>query len=113
MPKTHAPCFPPQDPSYPVYVDSSVIMGMTGGHNGTGFDGIEYMLCSADNGFFPDLSKVGWAEAVAWRPCFSGGWGLGSCRLEPAAVCPVESQPPGWAAHTFNHPSALTITAAA
>jgi hypothetical protein len=48
----------PQDPSYPVYVDSSVIMGMSGGHNGTGFDGIEYMLCSADNQFFPDLSKV-------------------------------------------------------
>lgn len=47
-----------QDPSYPVYVDSSVIMGMTGGHNGTGFDGIQYMVCSADNGFFPDLSKV-------------------------------------------------------
>ncbi|GAB4821306.1 hypothetical protein N2152v2_008352 [Parachlorella kessleri] len=47
-----------QDPSYPVYVDSSVIMGMTGDHNGTGFDGIEYMLCSADNDFFPDFSKA-------------------------------------------------------
>lgn len=35
---------PPQDPSYPVYVDTSVMMGMTGDHNGTGFDGIEYMV---------------------------------------------------------------------
>ena len=41
-----------------MYVDSSVIMGMSGDHNGTGFDGIEYMLCSADNDFFPDFSKV-------------------------------------------------------
>ncbi|GLC40261.1 hypothetical protein PLESTB_001633200 [Pleodorina starrii] len=47
-----------QDPSYPVYVDTSVMMGMTGDHNGTGFDGIEYMVCNPDNAFFPDLSKV-------------------------------------------------------
>ena len=44
--------------SYPVYVDSSVIMGMTGPHNGTGFDGISYLKCDAANGFFPDLSKA-------------------------------------------------------
>jgi LL-diaminopimelate aminotransferase len=47
-----------QDPAYPVYVDSSVIMGMTGGHNGTGFDNIQYMVCRPENDFFPDLSKV-------------------------------------------------------
>lgn len=47
-----------QDPSYPVYVDSSVIMGMTGDYSGSGFAGVEYMECTADNGFFPDLSKV-------------------------------------------------------
>jgi hypothetical protein len=47
-----------QDPSYPVYVDTSVMMGMTGGHNGTGFDNIEYMVCRPENDFFPDLSKV-------------------------------------------------------
>jgi hypothetical protein len=43
-----------------VYVDSSVIMGMTGDYNAgsTGFDGIQYMPCSPDNDFFPDLSKV-------------------------------------------------------
>ena len=38
------PAPPSQDPSYPVYVDTSVMMGMTGDHNGTGFDGIEYMV---------------------------------------------------------------------
>lgn len=48
-----------QDPAYPVYVDSSVIMGMTGGHDGTGFEGIQYMLCRPETDFFPDLSKVG------------------------------------------------------
>jgi LL-diaminopimelate aminotransferase len=33
-------------------------MGMTGDHNGTCFDGIQYMACSPDNDFFPDLSKA-------------------------------------------------------
>lgn len=48
-----------QDPSYPVYVDSSVIMGMTGGYNGSGYDNIQYMVCRPDTDFFPDLSQVG------------------------------------------------------
>jgi LL-diaminopimelate aminotransferase len=48
-----------QDPSYPVYVDTTVMMGNTGGHNGTGFDGIAYMVCTPENNFFPDLDKVG------------------------------------------------------
>ena len=49
-----------QDPAYPVYVDSSVIMGMTGEFNPStsGFDGLEYMVCRPENDFFPDLSKV-------------------------------------------------------
>ena len=49
-----------QDPSYPVYVDSSVIMGMTGGYNDgkKAFDNIEYMPCRPENSFFPELSKV-------------------------------------------------------
>lgn len=47
-----------QDPSYPVYVDTTVMLGNTGTHNGTGFDGIEYMVCKPENNFFPDLSKV-------------------------------------------------------
>jgi hypothetical protein len=47
-----------QDPSYPVYVDTTVMLGNTGTHNGTGFDGIEYMVCTPENNFFPDLSKV-------------------------------------------------------
>ncbi|KAK9790129.1 hypothetical protein WJX73_000275 [Symbiochloris irregularis] len=47
-----------QDPSYPVYVDSSVIMGMTDGFNGSGYDNIQYMVCRPETDFFPDLSKV-------------------------------------------------------
>eukprot|EP00877_Chromochloris_zofingiensis_P014905 jgi/Chrzof1/9669/Cz04g11190.t1 len=47
-----------QDPSYPVYVDTTVMMGNTGQHNGTGFDKIEYMVCKPENNFFPDLSKT-------------------------------------------------------
>ena len=58
--ETHCccPCASLQDPAYPVYVDSSVIMGMTGNYNGMGFDGIQYMTCRPENDFFPDLSKV-------------------------------------------------------
>jgi LL-diaminopimelate aminotransferase len=49
-----------QDPSYPVYVDSSVIMGQTGNFNPkkSQFEGIEYMECNPQNGFFPDLKKT-------------------------------------------------------
>ena len=49
-----------QDPSYPVYVDSSVIMGMTGEYDESskGFGNLTYMVCRPENNFFPDLSKV-------------------------------------------------------
>ena len=49
-----------QDPSYPVYVDSSVIMGMTQGYEQShgGYDSIQYMVCRPETGFFPDLSSV-------------------------------------------------------
>ncbi|MBI2657389.1 LL-diaminopimelate aminotransferase [Candidatus Woesearchaeota archaeon] len=49
-----------QDPSYPVYVDSSVILGQTGSYNQekSQFDGIEYMECTPENNFFPDLRKA-------------------------------------------------------
>jgi LL-diaminopimelate aminotransferase len=53
-----------QDPAYPVYVDSSVIMGQTGGHNGVGFDGISYMVCRPENDFFPDLSAAKGADVI-------------------------------------------------
>ena len=72
-----------QDPSYPVYVDTSVIMGMTGGYNeGRGnFDNIEYMSCQPGNDFFPDLSKVRtpqpagrpWLLVPQPVPCCAGG----------------------------------------
>lgn len=49
-----------QDPSYPVYVDSSVIMGQTKDYNQkkSQFDGIEYLKCTPENNFFPDLEKT-------------------------------------------------------
>lgn len=49
-----------QDPSYPVYVDTSVMLGQTGEFDPTisQFSGIEYMSCNASNGFFPDLSSL-------------------------------------------------------
>ncbi|XP_077240681.1 pyridoxal phosphate (PLP)-dependent transferases superfamily protein isoform X2 [Tasmannia lanceolata] len=49
-----------QDPSYPAYVDSSVIVGQTGlfQKDVEKFGNIEYMKCTPANGFFPDLSTV-------------------------------------------------------
>ncbi len=54
-----------QDPSYPVYVDTSVIMGQTGNANRGGqFDGIVYMPCSPENNFFPDLETLPRADII-------------------------------------------------
>ena len=42
-----------QDPAYPVYVDNTVIAGRAGTSTEHGYDGLVYMPCSEDNGFFP------------------------------------------------------------
>ncbi|MDR1905212.1 MAG: LL-diaminopimelate aminotransferase [Treponema sp.] len=47
-----------QDPSYPVYVDGSVLIGAAGGWTGEGYSGITYLPCTAENSYFPDLSKL-------------------------------------------------------
>jgi LL-diaminopimelate aminotransferase len=47
-----------QDPSYPVYVDGSVLIGSGGGWEGSGYKGITYLPCTAENGYFPDLSRL-------------------------------------------------------
>jgi LL-diaminopimelate aminotransferase len=47
-----------QDPSYPVYVDGSVLIGAAGGWEGTGYRGISYLPCTAENGYFPDLTAL-------------------------------------------------------
>jgi len=44
-----------QDPAYPVYVDSNVISGRTGNATEGVYDGLVYMPCTAENGFFPEL----------------------------------------------------------
>jgi LL-diaminopimelate aminotransferase len=44
-----------QDPSYPVYVDGSVLIGSAGPWTGVGYGGITYLPCTAENGYFPDL----------------------------------------------------------
>ncbi|MDR0563274.1 MAG: LL-diaminopimelate aminotransferase [Spirochaetaceae bacterium] len=47
-----------QDPSYPVYVDGSVLIGAAGPWNGTGYQGITYLPCTAENDYFPDLTRL-------------------------------------------------------
>jgi len=55
-----------QDPSYPVYVDTSVMMGQTKTMDDASkqYDGIVYMKCGPENGFFPDLEKAERADVV-------------------------------------------------
>jgi LL-diaminopimelate aminotransferase len=47
-----------QDPTYPVYVDGSVLAGAAGPWEGSGYGGIRYLPCTAENGYFPDLSLL-------------------------------------------------------
>jgi len=47
-----------QDPSYPVYVDGSVLVGAAGGWEGSGYAGITYLPCTAENNFFPNLDLI-------------------------------------------------------
>ncbi|MDR0663225.1 MAG: LL-diaminopimelate aminotransferase [Spirochaetaceae bacterium] len=60
-----------QDPSYPVYVDGSVISGAAGREKpdaifecedchseDTGYGGVSYLPCTPENNYFPDLSAI-------------------------------------------------------
>jgi len=55
-----------QDPSYPVYVDTSVIMGQTGAIDSetSQFSNLVYMPCNPGNDFFPDLSSLERADVI-------------------------------------------------
>lgn len=55
-----------QDPSYPVYVDTSVMMGQTGTQDSSTmqYGNIVYMPCTAENNFFPDLASLPRADVV-------------------------------------------------
>lgn len=49
-----------QDPSYPAYVDTSVMQGQTTSWRSdvSQYDGLTYMKCTAANAFFPDLDNT-------------------------------------------------------
>ncbi|MDR2767251.1 MAG: LL-diaminopimelate aminotransferase [Treponema sp.] len=48
-----------QDPSYPVYVDGSVLIGAAGASvSDEGYAGISYLPCTAENAYFPDLDPL-------------------------------------------------------
>lgn len=49
-----------QDPSYPVYVDTSVILGQTAHYHAPSrkYQGISYMPCLPANQFFPNLGQT-------------------------------------------------------
>lgn len=45
------------DPVYPVYIDSNVMCGRAGQHDGDRWTGITYLPCNAENGFVPRLPE--------------------------------------------------------
>lgn len=45
------------DPVYPVYVDTNVMAGRTGGMNNGRYENLLYMECTRENGFIPDLPQ--------------------------------------------------------
>ncbi|XP_024027966.1 aminotransferase ALD1, chloroplastic [Morus notabilis] len=55
-----------QDPSFPAYIDSSVIIGQAGHFedNAKKYQSIEYMNCGPQNNFFPDLSTTSRADVI-------------------------------------------------
>lgn len=66
----YASLFSYQDPSYPVYVDTSVMMGQTGEVNEESmqYENIVYMPCNPTNNFFPDLKvQISSVESPYWN----------------------------------------------
>jgi LL-diaminopimelate aminotransferase len=55
-----------QDPSYPAYVDSAVILGQAAAFDARSaqYGGIVYMPCTPDNAFFPDLTAAEGASVI-------------------------------------------------
>ena len=55
-----------QDPSYPVYVETAVMMGQTGeiDDQTKQFQKIVYMPCNPSNNFFPDVSSIPRADVI-------------------------------------------------
>ncbi|CAL2236168.1 unnamed protein product [Prunus armeniaca] len=54
-----------QDPSFPAYIDSSVIIGQAGVEDEAGrYGSIEYMKCGPHNNFFPDLATTSRADII-------------------------------------------------
>jgi len=54
-----------QDPSYPVYVDTAVIIGQSAAcTNNSQYDGIIYLPCTESNQFFPDLKLAKDADII-------------------------------------------------
>lgn len=55
-----------QDPSYPAFVDTSVMVGQTSKYSQetAQYPGIVYMPCQPENDFFPDLEKTPRADII-------------------------------------------------
>ncbi|KAL3675452.1 hypothetical protein R1sor_025400 [Riccia sorocarpa] len=55
-----------QDPSYPAYVDSSVMIGQTGLYQAESqqYSKIRYMKCTPENDFFPDLASTPRSDVI-------------------------------------------------
>lgn len=89
-----------QDPSYPAYVDSSVMLGQTGEYD-TGvqqYRNIVYMPCTPENNFFPDLAATPRTDVIFFcSPNNPTGQSQGLQRIPSAVVDSAErASRPEW-----------------
>jgi LL-diaminopimelate aminotransferase len=91
-----------QDPAYPVYVDTNVIAGRTGGYSVEQgrYDGLVYMPCTEANAFFPDLPRQKVDLIYLCSP------------NNPTGAVATKNQLERFIAHARNHQSVIIFDAA-
>ncbi len=88
------------DPVYPVYVDTNVMAGRTGGSVDGRYEGLTYLDCTADNGFVPELPK----EPVDLiYLCFPNN---------PTGATATREQLEGWVGYAHEHKALILFDAA-
>ena len=92
------------DPVYPVYVDTNVMAGHTGGSRDDGsYEGITYLECNAANGFVPEVPPEGSEKLDIIYLCFPNN---------PTGAVASREQLTAWVAYARKHGSILLYDAA-
>ncbi len=88
------------DPVYPVYVDTNVMAGRTGGVVGGRYEGLVYLEATAENGFVPALPEV---EVDLIYLCFPNN---------PTGVAATREQLKGWVDYARENKAVILFDAA-